>query len=145
VLGEGTLAFLGAKRCSPGNKDGASWRGCRASSIVGSKKIRGRAVARGANARQARNRDLDADAVEIRMRAARRIDEMRQAQTVGPVTASRSQPAGGLVLTPPGKGVRTVASQGVDKNLAKRASGRPSVACSGRHLMSACGAAAVKK
>jgi len=38
-----------------------------------------------AYARQARNRDLEADAIEIRLRATRRLDQLRQAQkaTVG--------------------------------------------------------------
>ena len=38
-----------------------------------------------AHARQAKHRDLEADTVEIRMRATRRLDQMRQAQaeTVG--------------------------------------------------------------
>ena len=38
-----------------------------------------------AYARQAKNKDLEADAVEIRMRAMRRLDQLRQAQkeTVG--------------------------------------------------------------
>ncbi len=43
------------------------------------------AAAMQAYARQAKNRDLEADAVELRMRATRRLDELRraQAETVG--------------------------------------------------------------
>src|SRR5262249_1189952 len=87
------------------------------------KDIRDKAIAMAAYARQARNRDLEADAVEIRMRATRRLDQLRQAQkeTVGLATGGEH---GGRARI---DGVRqtpsiirpTLAMQGIDKNLAK--------------------------
>src|SRR5262245_21917478 len=72
-----------------------------------------------AYARQAKNRDLEADAVEIRMRATRRLDQLRQAQkdTIGLSAGTRgSRVKGARVDDKP-----TLASQGIDKNLAQQA------------------------
>src|SRR5262245_33425852 len=72
-----------------------------------------------AYARQAKNRDLEADAVEIRMRATRRLDQLRQAQkdTIGLSAGTRgSRVKGARVDDKP-----TLASQGIDKNLAHQA------------------------
>jgi N6-adenosine-specific RNA methylase IME4 len=105
-------------------------RACRAlaeaRSIDEVKDIRDRAIALAAYARQAKNRDLEADAVEIRMRATRRLDQLRQAQkdTVG---LNRGAAGGGekdgprgVLITP--RDIRpTLESQGIDKNLAKHA------------------------
>jgi N6-adenosine-specific RNA methylase IME4 len=86
------------------------------------KSIRDVAVAMAAYARQAKNRDLEADAVEIRMRATRRIDEMRQAQkeTVG-LNQGAVPGKTGVRATPVLDTRPTLTSQGIDKNLAKQA------------------------
>jgi N6-adenosine-specific RNA methylase IME4 len=76
-------------------------------------------------ARQAKNRDLEADAVEIRMRATRRLDQLRQAQKDSVGLATGGEHGGrtridGVRSTP--SIVRpTLAQQGIDKNLAKHA------------------------
>jgi len=97
---------------------------CRALAAVRSvdevKDIRDRAVAMAAYARQAKNRDLEADAVEIRMRATRRLDQLRHAQkeTVGLATGGDARKVARGKQNPEQK--PTLASQGIDKNLAKQ-------------------------
>jgi N6-adenosine-specific RNA methylase IME4 len=70
-------------------------------------------------ARRAKNRQMEEDAVEIRMRAARRLDELikAQKQTVGLAQGTRgSRMKGARVDDKP-----TLAEAGIDKNLAQQA------------------------
>jgi N6-adenosine-specific RNA methylase IME4 len=97
-----------------------------ARSIDEVKDIRDPAIAMATYARQAKNRDLEADAIEIRMRATRRLDQLRQAQkqtiglNCGAAGGGKKVGPRGVLVTP--RDVRpTLTSQGIDKNLAKQA------------------------
>jgi len=82
------------------------------------KDIRDKAVAMACYARQAQNRSLEADAVEIRMRATRKLDELRQAQkeTVGLAKGGGGKHGRKRVIEKP-----TLESQGIGKNVAQQA------------------------
>ena len=93
---------------------------CHALSVARSvdevKEIRDGAIAIRAYARQAKNKSLEADAFEIRVRAERRLGEMirTQKQTVGLSAGTRGSPVkGARVDNKP-----TLAAAGIDKNLA---------------------------
>lgn len=90
-----------------------------ARSMDEAKEIRDQAVAMAAHAQQAKNKDLEADAVEIRMRATRKLDQLRQAQkqTVGLSQGGRPAKTG-LSENPV---LSTLAMQGIDKNLTHQA------------------------
>jgi N6-adenosine-specific RNA methylase IME4 len=81
------------------------------------------AVAMRAYAKQAKNRDMEADAVELRMRATRGLDQMRQAQaaTVGLATGGehggRRRKIDGSRADPSNVHA-TLGAQGIDKHLA---------------------------
>jgi N6-adenosine-specific RNA methylase IME4 len=79
------------------------------------KQIRDASIAMKAYARQAKNHTLEADAIEIRMRATRRMDQMRQdqKQTVGLNRGARGVGTKVRVDQKP-----TLAETGIDKNLA---------------------------
>src|SRR6516164_1901245 len=53
------------------------------------KHIRDIHMAMATYARQAKNHDMEADAIEIRLRATRRIDQLRQARTLGAMTEEK--------------------------------------------------------
>jgi N6-adenosine-specific RNA methylase IME4 len=80
------------------------------------KQIRDLSIAMKAYARQANNHELEADAIEIRMRATRRMDQMRleQKATVGLVKGGRQS---NRVMKKPSS-IPTLADAGIDKNLA---------------------------
>jgi protein gp37 len=87
------------------------------------KRIRDVSIAMKAYARQANNREMEANAVEIRLRATRRMDQMRQGQkaTIGLAKGGdlggRRSKAG--VRKTPANAPATLAEAGIDKNLAK--------------------------
>jgi hypothetical protein len=90
------------------------------------KQIHDQALALAACARIAKNRDMEANAIELRLRATRRLDEMRRAQaaTVGLNSGAagggkKDGPRGSL--TNPRDVRPTLASQGIDKTLAHQA------------------------
>jgi hypothetical protein len=92
------------------------------------KDIRDKAAAMAAYAKQAKNKQLEAHAIEIRMRATRRLGQMiaEQKATVGlnSGTAGKGRPKklGTVNNTAPKKDERpTLLSQGIDDNLAKQA------------------------
>jgi hypothetical protein len=78
-------------------------------------------------ARQAKDRQMEIDAAEIRIRAERRLGELMAAQKamvgVNSGTAGQGRPKiGGMPNTPPKHDAPpTLAEAGIDKNLAKRA------------------------
>jgi 16S rRNA G966 N2-methylase RsmD len=86
------------------------------------KEIRNAAIAMAAYAKQAKDRGMEADAAEIRLRATRRLGEMMQAQkeTVGLATGREGKRKSlGLPENPSDR--PTLESQGIDKNLAHEA------------------------
>lgn len=82
-----------------------------------------------AYSRQAKNRELEADAVEIRMRATRRLDDLIEAQrqSVGLNRGARGSVVTGLRRNPVKDDRPTLAEAGVDKNLAHHARMRGSM------------------
>jgi N6-adenosine-specific RNA methylase IME4 len=86
------------------------------------KDIRDKAVAMAAYARQAKNKDLEADATEIRMRATRRLGQMMSEQrtTVGLNKGAARPQERGLENNPRSDALPTLVSQGIDKNLAQQ-------------------------
>jgi hypothetical protein len=95
------------------------------------------AAALDAYARQAKNKSLEADAFEIRMRAERQVGFLmrKQKAMVGMATGTAGQgrpPLGGFQENPPKTQLPTLAEAGIDKNPAHRArlAARAAVRCS---------------
>jgi hypothetical protein len=89
-------------------------------------KIRNAAIAMKAYARQAKNRQLEQDAIAVRMRAERRVGELMAAQreTVGLRAGARDAKKRKTLrgtVTDLRKDVPTLADAGIDKHLADRA------------------------
>jgi hypothetical protein len=92
-----------------------------AKSVDEVKTIRDKAAALKAYARQAKNRQLEIDAAEIRMRAERRVGELMEMQRVSVGLSEGGRPSKtGLNENPVSK-APTLADAGIDKNLADRA------------------------
>jgi len=83
------------------------------------KDIRDKAVGMAAYAKMANDHSLEADALEIRMRATRRIAELIEAQSAS-IGLNRGTLRRGVENTPRDDRP-TLDSQGIDKNLAKEA------------------------
>lgn len=94
-----------------------------AKSIDEVRKIRGSAAALRAYAKQAKNRTLEIDAAEIRIRAERRVGELidAQRQTVGLNRGAKGPKISGAKHAPLKDDRPTLADAGIDKHLAKRA------------------------
>src|SRR3974377_1791231 len=82
------------------------------------KDIRDRAIALRAYARQAKNKDLEADAWEIRRRAERRLGEMMEIGKEDRAKVGGYRRDDGSRADP---SLPTLSSQGIDKRLANRA------------------------
>jgi hypothetical protein len=85
------------------------------------KDIRDAAIAMAAYAKQAKNREAEADAVAIRMRATRRLDQLRQAQKDSIGLAKGGKPYQRKLTGASDAPLATLAMQGIDKHLAKQA------------------------
>lgn len=99
-----------------------------AKSIDEAKDFRDKAEAMRAYARQAKNKQLELDAAEIRIRAERRLGELIAAQREAGLMATGTKgqlvgkdASGGFVCNPPEEKPITLAEAGIDKNLADRA------------------------
>ncbi len=97
---------------------------CRALAEVRSvdevKELHDKAEAMRAYARQAKNKELETDAAEIRIRAERRLGEMIAAQKAT-VELDRGSLVGGATREPPRDTRPTLADAGIDKKLSSRA------------------------
>src|SRR5262249_1672646 len=91
-------------------------------SVDEAKDIHDKPVAMAVYGRQAKNKTLEADAKAIRMRATRKLDELRRAQkeTVGLNRGVKGSEITGLKKNPVMDDRPTLASQGIDKNLAHK-------------------------
>lgn len=99
----------------------------KAKAVDEAKEIRNVSEAMRAYARQAKNRELEIDATEIRIRAERRIGQLMKKQQEAGLMAKGTKgqlkgkdASGGSIKNPPEKSI-TLAEVGIDKSLAARA------------------------
>lgn len=92
-----------------------------AKSVDEVKDLRDRAEAMRAYARQAKNKQLEIDASEIRFRAERRIGELMAAQREAGLLANGGDAMRARVVEKPEVSPITLSEAGIDKNLADRA------------------------
>jgi N6-adenosine-specific RNA methylase IME4 len=91
-----------------------------AKAVDEAKDIRDQAMAMRLYAKQAKNKNLEADAFEIRIRAERRVGELIALQENSVGLNKGGRPRTGVSKTPV-SGLPTLAEAGIDKNLAKHA------------------------
>jgi len=92
-----------------------------AKSVDEAKDFRNKAEAMRAYARQAKNKQMEIDASEIRFRAERRIGELMAAQRDAGLLANGGDAMRARVIKKPEESPPTLAEAGIDKNLADRA------------------------
>lgn len=92
-----------------------------AKSVDEVKAVRNEAEAMRAYAKQAKNRQLEIDASEIRLRAERRIGELMAAQRDAGLMSTGGRPSETGLQTNPVSAPPSLAEVGIDKNLADRA------------------------
>jgi N6-adenosine-specific RNA methylase IME4 len=109
------------------------------------KHIRNSAIAMRAYARQAKNKDLEADAWEIRKRATRKLGEMMEVQPKAKGGEHGGKAALDGARAAPSNPTPTLAEAGIDKHLAKEARGAAAMSVEDFETLVADGRAEARK